>query len=127
MPFTLVSATFVYLSFSDRNLAVEGKAFLKETYRWERKKIPAIIDGNHTRAYWDNACPYVYEMETTWFRVEFLRLVEVFAVKIKPGKLNDIVAGRVRAQLFQPAQFLSKFAHCLCLLVGGLHDHSLCV
>ena len=88
MPFTLVSATFVYLSFSDRNLAVEGKAFLKETYRWEMKKIPAIIDGNHTRAYWDNACPQVYEMKTTWFRVEFLRLVEVFAVKIKPGKFE---------------------------------------
>ena len=41
------------------------------------------------------------------------------------GGANDIVAGRVRAQLFQPAEFLSKFAHCLCLLVGGLHDHSL--
>ena len=40
---------------------------------------------------------------------------------------NDIVAGRVRAQLFQPAQFLSKCAHCLCLLVGGLPDSSLCV
>ena len=35
------------------------------------------------------------------------------------GGPNDIVAGRVRAQLFQPAQFLPKFAHCLCLLVGG--------
>ena len=39
----------------------------------------------------------------------------------------DIVAGRVRAQLFQPAQFLSKFAYCLCLLVVGLPDSSLCV
>ena len=37
---------------------------------------------------------------------------------------NDTVAGRVRAQPFQPAQFLSKFAHCLCLLVGGLPDSS---
>ena len=36
------------------------------------------------------------------------------------GGPNDIVAGR--AQLFQPAQFLSKCAHCLCLLVGGLPD-----
>ena len=43
------------------------------------------------------------------------------------GGPNDIVAGRVRAQLFQPAQFLSKFAHCLCLLVGGLPESSLCV
>ena len=43
------------------------------------------------------------------------------------GGANDIVAGRVRAQLFQPAQFLSKFAHWLCLLVGGLPDRSLCV
>ena len=40
---------------------------------------------------------------------------------------NDIVAGRVWAQFFQPAQFLSKFAHCLCLLIGGLPDNSLCV
>ena len=39
----------------------------------------------------------------------------------------DIVAGRVLAQLFQLAQFLSKCAHCLCLLVGGLPDSSLCV
>ena len=43
------------------------------------------------------------------------------------GGPNDIVAGRVRAQLFQPAQFLSHFAHCLCLFVGGLPDSSLCV
>ena len=43
------------------------------------------------------------------------------------GEPNDTVAGRVRAQLFQPGQFLSKFAHCLCLLVGGLPDSSLCV
>ena len=40
---------------------------------------------------------------------------------------NGTVAGRVRAQLFQPAQFLSKFVHCLCLSVGGLPDSSLCV
>ena len=43
------------------------------------------------------------------------------------GGPNDIVAGRVRVQLFQPAQFLSKCAHCLCLLVGGLPDSSVCV
>ena len=43
------------------------------------------------------------------------------------GGPNDIVAGRVRAQLFQPVQFLSKFAHCLFLLVGGLPDSSLYV
>ena len=40
---------------------------------------------------------------------------------------NDIVVGRMRAQLFQPAQFLSKFAHCLCMLVGGLSDSPLCL
>ena len=40
---------------------------------------------------------------------------------------NGTVEGRVRAQLFQPAQFLSKFVHCLCLSVGGLPDSSLCV
>ena len=43
------------------------------------------------------------------------------------GGLNDIVAGRVRAQLFQPAQFLAKCTACLCLFVGGLLDSSLCV
>ena len=43
------------------------------------------------------------------------------------GGPNDIVVGRVRAQLFQPAQFVSKFAHCLCLLVGGLPDSYVCV
>ena len=43
------------------------------------------------------------------------------------GGPNDIVAGRVRAQLFQPTQFVSKCAHRLCLLVGGLPDSSLCV
>ena len=84
----VVCATFVYLSVSDRNLAVEGKAFLKEIKPWLRKKIPALIDGNHNRAYWDNACPGVYATKTNWFRVEFLRLVEVFAVKIKLGKLE---------------------------------------
>ena len=40
---------------------------------------------------------------------------------------NDTVAGRVRAQPFQPAQFLSQFAHCLCLLFGVLPDSYLCV
>ena len=78
----------MYLSFSDSNLAVEGKAFLKTTYVFETKKIPAIIDGNHNRKYWDNACVHVPETDTNWFRVEFHRLVEVFAVKIKPGKFE---------------------------------------
>ena len=46
------------------------------------------------------------------------------------GGPNDIVAGWLRARLFQPAQFLSKCAHCLCLLVGKLPDsvcETLCV
>ena len=43
------------------------------------------------------------------------------------GGPNDVVAGRERAQLFQRAQFHSTFAHCLCLLIGGLPGSSLCV
>ena len=40
---------------------------------------------------------------------------------------SDIVAGRMRYQRFHPAQFLSKCAHCLSLIVGGLSDTPLCV
>ena len=41
------------------------------------------------------------------------------------GGPNYIVAGRMRTQLFEPAQFLSKCAHCLCVLV--VPDSPLCL
>ena len=74
--------------FSDRNVAVEGKAFQNNIYHLFKKKIPAAIDGNHARKYYDRACPTSYMSKTSWFRVEFLRLVEVFAIKILPGKFG---------------------------------------
>ena len=69
-------------------MAVEGKAFQNNIYNFFKKKIPAAIDGNHARKYYDRACPNSYESKTSWFRIEFLRLVEVFAIKILPGKFG---------------------------------------
>ena len=86
---------------------MEGKAFLEKSYGWEKKKIPTIIDGTHNRRYWTNACTQVYATTTNWFRVEFLRLVEVFAVKIKPGKfercskVSDLIFHGVNGHKYQ--------------------------
>ena len=59
--------------------------------------------------------------------VAFPTVSHTHLIEVNTMSTMHIVAGRVRAQLFQPAQFLSKLAHYLCRLVGGLPDSSLCV
>ena len=46
------------------------------------------IDGNYARKFYDRACPGSYSGNPVWFRVEFRRLVEVYAVKYFRGKLE---------------------------------------
>ena len=67
---------------------MEGKAFQNYVFKWFEKRIPAAIDGNHERKHFDRACPHSYHTKRGWFRVEFLKLVEVFAIKILPGKFG---------------------------------------
>jgi len=74
--------------FSDKNLAVEGKAFQNNLYRWHKNKMPLTIDGNYGRTYYDRSCPGSYTKNSLWFRVEFRRLVEVYAVKYFRGKFE---------------------------------------
>ena len=55
---------------------------------------------------------------------------QTIAVRAEPGYgqicgPNYIIVGRMPAQLVQPAQFLSKIARCLCLLVGGFPNSPL--
>ena len=72
--------------FSDKNLAVEGEAFQKSLY-WEyRNKMSRAIDGNFDRRYYSHVCPSSYSRKKLWLRVEFHRLIEVYAVKYFRGK-----------------------------------------
>ena len=79
--------SFCACTFSVRgkNLAPEGKAYTSRT----RRKINATkaIDGRTTSK--DHSCLESHYMKRrSWWRVDFQRLIVVYAVEITPGKLQ---------------------------------------
>jgi len=72
--------------FSDRNLAQEGTAYLRDAFMLH--KAPDTINGNVLRKFKDTNCPMSYSALGVWWRVDFVKLVKVFAIKIMPGKFE---------------------------------------
>ena len=72
--------------FSDRNLAQEGTAYLRDALMLHR--APDTINGNVVRQFKDTPCPMSYSALGVWWRVDFVKLVEVFAIKIMPGEFK---------------------------------------
>ena len=66
---------------------MEGKAFENHLYRHYKDKMSRTIDGNYARKI-DPSCPGSYSANDVWYRVEFRRLVEVYAVKYWRGKFE---------------------------------------
>ena len=72
--------------FSDKNLAPEGKAYQSDGVTGS--KASAAIDGNTARRPTDSHCPRSLVVDgDAWFRIEFAKFIEVFAIKIWPGML----------------------------------------
>ena len=55
------------------------KAFWKENAN-------KAIDGNTARVFSDRSCVATYKETNPWWRVDFTKLIEVYAIVITPGK-----------------------------------------
>ena len=56
-----------------------SKAFWKENAN-------KAIDGNTARVFSDRSCVATYKETNPWWRVDFTKLIEVYAIVITPGK-----------------------------------------
>ena len=73
--------------FLDKNLAPEGKAYQSDGV--VGSKASAAIDGNTARRPTDSHCPRsLVVVGGAWFRIEFVKFVEVFAIKIWLGEFD---------------------------------------
>ena len=78
--------------FSDKNLALEGKAYQSDGVIGT--KAFAAIDGNTARKPTHSRYPRSLVVNgKAWFRIEFVKFIEVFAIKIWPGKLERCTFG----------------------------------
>jgi len=69
-----------------RNLAVEGKAY--HSLAFGKKNASKAIDGQTQIIFSDDSCITSRRQEKIWWRVDFAKLIEVYAVQITPGKLH---------------------------------------
>ena len=67
-------------------MAPEGNASLSRSR--PRDNATKVIDGNPSREYKDKSCLNVYRNKRDWWRVDFGRLIMIYAVEITPGKLE---------------------------------------
>jgi len=68
-----------------KNLAQEGKAYIIRSRR--KCNATKAIDGRTSSK--DNSCLESHYMKRrSWWRVDFERLIELYAVEITPGKLE---------------------------------------
>jgi len=66
-------------------LAHEGRAYQRDAVLFI--KADDTIDGNLLRRR-KHTCPMSYNALGTWWRVDFIKLVKVFAITIIPGKFE---------------------------------------
>ena len=72
-----------------RNLAPGGKAFQSDQRPWIN--ATKAIDNADTPKFTTHTCTRTQNRPKSWWRVDFNKLVEVYAVKVMPGKLISTV------------------------------------
>ena len=84
--FYIMCSFCVYLfSVIGKNLAPEGKAY--QSYALRGNNASKANDGQTTNRFSRNKCAQSLQKKRAWWRVDWKKLVEVYAVEIMPGKL----------------------------------------
>ena len=91
--FTLRSVLLCLFSVRGKNLAPQGTAHLSRS--GSRINATTVIDDNPSRYYKDKSCINVYRSKRDWWRVDFGRLIMIYAVEITPGKIEFLKTGNV--------------------------------
>ena len=83
-----------FFSVSGKNLAPEGTAYLSRSR--QRNNPTKVIDGNTSKRYSFHTClKATWTKRKTWWRVDFDKLIVVYAVEITPGKLIFCKKGNI--------------------------------